>query len=38
MPATTVQIPTGDGRADAFAAFPDDGKRHPSTTGTARHR
>ena len=29
MPTTTVQIPTADGRADAFAAFPDDGERHP---------
>ncbi|MFE6667542.1 dienelactone hydrolase family protein [Streptomyces sp. NPDC057697] len=29
MPVKTVQIPTADGRADAFAAFPDDGERHP---------
>ncbi|WP_405779447.1 dienelactone hydrolase family protein [Streptomyces sp. NBC_00859] len=29
MPIKTVQIPTADGRADAFAAFPDDGERHP---------
>ncbi|MFC6880480.1 MULTISPECIES: dienelactone hydrolase family protein [Actinomadura] len=29
MPAKTVQIPTPDGQADAFAAFPDDGERHP---------
>ncbi|MFF3954682.1 dienelactone hydrolase family protein [Streptomyces sp. NPDC001890] len=27
--AKTLQIPTPDGRADAFAAFPDDGGRHP---------
>ncbi|MFE0186913.1 dienelactone hydrolase family protein [Streptomyces sp. NPDC058989] len=26
---TSLQIPTTDGRADAFAAFPDDGERHP---------
>ncbi|HEX6340692.1 dienelactone hydrolase family protein [Umezawaea sp.] len=26
---TTLLIPTEDGRADAFAAFPDDGERHP---------
>ncbi|MFC7304591.1 dienelactone hydrolase family protein [Streptomyces monticola] len=25
----TLQIPTEDGQADAFAAFPADGKRHP---------
>ncbi|MFD5872708.1 dienelactone hydrolase family protein [Streptomyces sp. NPDC060322] len=25
----TLHIPTADGRADAFAAFPDDGERHP---------
>ncbi|MEV0090093.1 dienelactone hydrolase family protein [Streptomyces sp. NPDC050738] len=25
----TLQIPTADGLADAFAAFPDDGGRHP---------
>ncbi|WP_327296212.1 dienelactone hydrolase family protein [Streptomyces sp. NBC_01197] len=24
-----LQIPTADGQADAFAAFPDDGERHP---------
>ncbi|MER6048761.1 dienelactone hydrolase family protein [Streptomyces sp. NPDC001793] len=29
MPAKTVQIPTPDGLADAYAAFPDDGERHP---------
>jgi carboxymethylenebutenolidase len=29
MPAKTLQIPTADGQADAFAAFPDDDKRHP---------
>jgi carboxymethylenebutenolidase len=29
MPAKTLQVPTADGQADAFAAFPDDGKRHP---------
>lgn len=29
MPATTPQIPTADGQADAFAAFPDHGARHP---------
>lgn len=29
MPFKTVQIPTADGRADAFAAFPDGGGRHP---------
>jgi carboxymethylenebutenolidase len=29
MPTKTVQIPTSDGQADAFAAFPDDGERHP---------
>ncbi|MDT0305291.1 dienelactone hydrolase family protein [Streptomonospora wellingtoniae] len=31
MPATTlqIQIPTSDGQADAFAAFPDRGERHP---------
>ncbi|MFC9737913.1 dienelactone hydrolase family protein [Streptomyces noursei] len=29
MPTTTLQIPTPDGRADAFAAFPDGGGRHP---------
>ncbi|MGV9882598.1 dienelactone hydrolase family protein [Streptomyces sp. NPDC003006] len=25
----TLQVPTPDGRADAFAAFPDRGERHP---------
>jgi carboxymethylenebutenolidase len=29
MPAKTLQIPTTDGQADAFAAFPGDGERHP---------
>jgi carboxymethylenebutenolidase len=29
MPAKTLQVPTPDGQADAFAAFPGDGKRHP---------
>lgn len=29
MPSETLQIPTADGRADAFAAFPDHGGRHP---------
>jgi carboxymethylenebutenolidase len=29
MPATMLHIPTDDGQADAFAAFPDDGQRHP---------
>ncbi|MEU9925370.1 dienelactone hydrolase family protein [Streptomyces griseoluteus] len=29
MPIKTLQIPTADGRADAFAAFPDHGERHP---------
>ncbi|MBT2451368.1 dienelactone hydrolase family protein [Streptomyces sp. ISL-43] len=29
MPTKTVRIPTTDGRADAFAAFPDHGERHP---------
>ncbi|GAB3383345.1 hypothetical protein [Amycolatopsis echigonensis] len=29
MPDKTVQIPTADGVADAFAVFPDDGKQHP---------
>jgi carboxymethylenebutenolidase len=29
MPAQTLQIPTADGQADAFAAFPDHGERHP---------
>jgi carboxymethylenebutenolidase len=29
MPITMSHIPTADGRADAFAAFPDHGGRHP---------
>ncbi|WP_055696748.1 MULTISPECIES: dienelactone hydrolase family protein [Streptomyces] len=29
MPTKALHIPTPDGRADAFAAFPDDGGRHP---------
>ncbi|MEV0531940.1 dienelactone hydrolase family protein [Kitasatospora sp. NPDC050463] len=29
MPSKMVQIPTTDGRADAFAAHPDHGERHP---------
>ncbi|MFJ9948224.1 dienelactone hydrolase family protein [Kitasatospora sp. NPDC091207] len=29
MPTKTLRIPTADGRADAFAAFPDRGDRHP---------
>jgi carboxymethylenebutenolidase len=29
LPTKTLQIPTLDGRADAFAAFPDNGERHP---------
>ncbi|MFH8346711.1 dienelactone hydrolase family protein [Streptomyces sp. NPDC018045] len=29
MPTKTLQIPTADGQADAFAAFPDRGGRHP---------
>ncbi|QES46596.1 dienelactone hydrolase [Streptomyces venezuelae] len=29
MPTHTLQIPTPDGLADAFAAFPDHGERHP---------
>ncbi|MEU8525959.1 MULTISPECIES: dienelactone hydrolase family protein [Streptomyces] len=29
MPIKTLQIPTPDGRADAFAAFPERGERHP---------
>ncbi|MHC3817794.1 dienelactone hydrolase family protein [Streptomyces sp. DT9] len=30
MPTTTtLQIPTADGLADAFAVFPDSGRRHP---------
>ncbi len=30
MPTTTLRIPTPDGLADAFAAFPDRGERHPA--------
>ncbi|HEV2634162.1 MAG TPA: dienelactone hydrolase family protein [Actinocrinis sp.] len=29
MPTTMLHIPTTDGKADAFAAFPDDDLRHP---------
>jgi carboxymethylenebutenolidase len=29
MPTKTLHIPTADGKADAFAAFPDGGERHP---------
>jgi carboxymethylenebutenolidase len=29
IPTRTLQIPTPDGQADAFAAFPDGGERHP---------
>ncbi|MYR43607.1 dienelactone hydrolase family protein [Streptomyces sp. SID5910] len=29
MPSKTLRIPTPDGLADAFAAFPDGGGRHP---------
>ncbi|RFS86957.1 dienelactone hydrolase family protein [Actinomadura spongiicola] len=29
MPSETLQILTADGRADAFVAFPDDGRPHP---------
>ncbi|EIV92110.1 dienelactone hydrolase family protein [Frankia sp. QA3] len=29
MPTTTLQVPTADGQADAFAAFPDRSERHP---------
>ncbi|MDQ1042428.1 dienelactone hydrolase family protein [Streptomyces sp. V4I2] len=29
MPTNTLHIPTADGQADAFAAFPDGGERHP---------
>ena len=29
MPTKMLQIPTADGQADAFAAFPGDGERHP---------
>ncbi|QNE73422.1 dienelactone hydrolase family protein [Streptomyces finlayi] len=29
MPTKTLRIPTTDGRADAFAAFPDHGERRP---------
>ncbi|MGW2951870.1 dienelactone hydrolase family protein [Streptomyces eurythermus] len=30
MPTKTLLIPTADGQADAFAAFPDHGERHPA--------
>lgn len=29
MPTKMPHIPTADGQADAFAAFPDGGGRHP---------
>ncbi|MGV9279880.1 dienelactone hydrolase family protein [Streptomyces sp. NPDC003730] len=29
MPTKMLQIPTPDGQADTFAAFPDDSQRHP---------
>ncbi|MEV0786148.1 dienelactone hydrolase family protein [Streptomyces sp. NPDC050423] len=29
MPTKMLRIPTADGQADAFAAFPDRGERHP---------
>ena len=29
MPIKTLKIPTTDGQADAFAAFPDQGEQHP---------
>lgn len=29
MPTKMLQIPTSDGQADAYAAFPDSGERHP---------
>jgi carboxymethylenebutenolidase len=29
IPVKSLQIPTADGQADAFAAFPDGGGRHP---------
>jgi carboxymethylenebutenolidase len=29
MPTQSLQIPTADGQADAFAAFPGEGERHP---------
>ncbi|MFG2548495.1 dienelactone hydrolase family protein [Streptomyces sp. NPDC048581] len=29
MPTKNLRIPTPDGQADAFAAFPDHGERHP---------
>ncbi|MEU2060766.1 dienelactone hydrolase family protein [Streptomyces sp. NPDC013455] len=29
MPTQTLQIPTADGQADAFAAFPGHGEQHP---------
>lgn len=30
MPTTALQIPMPDGQADAFAAYPDGGERHPA--------
>lgn len=30
MPTRTLRIPTTDGHADAFAAYPDHGERHPA--------
>ncbi|MGC7101627.1 dienelactone hydrolase family protein [Amycolatopsis lurida] len=30
MPIKTLQIPTADGHADAFTAFPDQGEQHPA--------
>ncbi|MEU0054464.1 dienelactone hydrolase family protein [Streptomyces sp. NPDC006309] len=30
MPTKMLHIPTADGQADAFAAFPDNGERHPA--------
>jgi carboxymethylenebutenolidase len=29
MPVKTLRVPTADGQADAFAAFPDRGERYP---------
>lgn len=29
MPTKTLQIPTADGQADAFAAFPEHDGQHP---------
>ena len=29
MPTNTVSVPTTDGTADSFVAFPDDGEQHP---------